>query len=85
MCIQMQNLTYGFVENYVIEKAVTTQNYDAITFYRWVMQITTNTYVSFVFASECTLPFGLCPIEGGSCLSFRSFIFSGHVTYQIWP
>ena len=45
-CIQMQKLTYGFVEMYFIEKVMTSQKlYDVITFL--VMQITANPYVSF--------------------------------------
>ena len=42
----MQKLTKGFVEIYVIKKAMTSQKlYDVITF--TVMKITTNPYVSF--------------------------------------
>ena len=45
-CIQMQKLTYGYVEMYFIEKVMTSQKlYDVITFL--VMQITANPYVSF--------------------------------------
>ena len=59
-CIQMQKLTYGYVEMYFIEKVMTSQKlYDVITFL--VMQITANPYA--VFASECTLPLGICSIE----------------------
>ena len=43
---------------------------------------TTHTPVS---APECALPFGLCPIEERCKLPvFEEFLFSGHVTYQIW-
>ena len=52
-CIQMQKLTYGYVEMYFIEKVITSQKlYDVITFL--VMQINANH--TSVFASECTLP-----------------------------
>ena len=45
-CIQMQKLTYGYVEMYFIGKVMTSQKlYDAMTVL--AMQITANPYVSF--------------------------------------
>ena len=71
-CIQMQKLTYGFVEIYVIEKALTSQNlYDVVTF----NQITTNPHVSSCIWMQSTL--WLCPTEKRCLLSFRSFCFQG--------
>ena len=59
-CIQMDKLTHGYIEMYFIEKVITSQKlYDVITFL--IMQITANQ--TSAFASECTLPLGICSIE----------------------